>query len=128
MRRLGSMSRLLGVALAAALLPAACANPFDTAVENPNAVVEDALNDPAGATTLVNGLGGSVTRALTGIYGPYHAATDELTWVGSREFWKLLDDGDISDPVNEYTDGAFPFVTEARWLADFTIARVGSFD
>ncbi|MEY3547842.1 MAG: hypothetical protein RLZZ552_209, partial [Verrucomicrobiota bacterium] len=28
MRRLGSKSRLLGVALAAALLPAACANPF----------------------------------------------------------------------------------------------------
>lgn len=128
MRRLGSKSRLLGVALAAALLPAACANPFDTDVENPNAVVEEALGDAAGATTLVNGLGGSVTRALTGIYGPYHTATDELTWVGSREFWKLLDDGDISDPVNEYTDGAFPFVTEARWLADFTIARVASFD
>jgi len=84
MRRLGSKSRLLGVALAAALLPAACANPFDTSVENPNAVVEEALGDPAGATTLVNGLGGSVTRALTGIYGPYHTATDELTWVGSR--------------------------------------------
>ena len=128
MRRLGSKSRLLGVALAAALLPAACANPFDTDVENPNAVVEEALGDAAGATTLVNGLGGSVTRALTGIYGPYHTATDELTWVGSREFWKWLDDGDISDPVNEYTDGAFPFVAEARWLADFTIARVAGFD
>ncbi|MEN9790837.1 MAG: hypothetical protein RLZZ63_495, partial [Gemmatimonadota bacterium] len=127
MRRLGSLSRLVGAALSGALLVGACANPFDTDVDNPNAVVEDALADAAGATTLVNGLGASVTRALTGIYGPYHTATDELTWVGSREFWKNLDDGDVSDPINEYTDGAFPFVTEARWLADFTVRRVGEF-
>ena len=127
MRRLGSMSRLVGAALSGALLVGACANPFDTDVDNPNAVIEEALGDPAGAKTLVNGLGASVTRALTGIYGPYHTATDELTWVGSREFWKNLDDGDISDPINEYTDGAFPFVAEARWLADFTVRRVGEF-
>ena len=127
MRRLGSLSRLVGAALSGALLVGACANPFDTDVDNPNAVVEEALGDAAGATTLVNGLGASVTRALTGIYGPYHTATDELTWVGSREFWKNLDDGDVSDPINEYTDGAFPFVNEARWLADFTVKRVGEF-
>ena len=127
MRRLGSMSRLLSAALTGALLVGACANPFDTDVANPNAVIEESLGDAAGATTLVNGLGASVTRALTGIYGPYHTATDELTWVGSREFWKNLDDGDISDPINEYTDGAFPFVTEARWMADFTVKRIGEF-
>ncbi|MFM8909865.1 MAG: RagB/SusD family nutrient uptake outer membrane protein, partial [Gemmatimonadota bacterium] len=127
MRRLGSLSRLVGAALSGALLVGACANPFDTDVDNPNAVVGEALGDAAGATSLVNGLGASVTRALTGIYGPYHTATDELTWVGSREFWKNLDDGDVSDPINEYTDGAFPFVSEARWLADFTVRRVGEF-
>jgi len=127
MRRLGSLSRLVGAALSGALLVGACANPFDTNVDNPNAVVEEALGDAAGATSLVNGLGASVTRALTGIYGPYHTATDELTWVGSREFWKNLDDGDVSDPINEYTDGAFPFVSEARWLADFTVRRIGEF-
>ncbi|MBM3899302.1 MAG: hypothetical protein FJ362_03975 [Gemmatimonadetes bacterium] len=127
MRRLGSLSRLVGAALSGALLVGACANPFDTDVDNPNAVIEEALGNAAGATSLVNGLGASVTRALTGIYGPYHTATDELTWVGSREFWKNLDDGDISDPINEYTDGAFPFVAEARWLADFTVKRVGEF-
>jgi hypothetical protein len=128
MRRLGSLNRWLGATLAGALLLGACANPFDAEVDNPNAVIEESLGDPAGATTLVNGLGASVTRALTGIYGPYHTATDELTWVGSREFWKNLDDGDISDPINEYTDGAFPFVTEARWLADFTVKRIGEFN
>jgi hypothetical protein len=130
MRRFGMTGRWAGTAAlaVAALLPASCANPFDTSVENPNAVVEAALNNPAGATTLVNGLGASVTRALTSIYGPYSVTTDELTWVGSREFWKALDDGDISDPVNEYTDGAFPFVTEARWLSDYTVAKVTQFD
>jgi hypothetical protein len=128
--RPGSLSRLLGTAALAAMVitPIGCANPFDTDVENPNAVVETALNDPAGATTLVNGQGASVTRALTAIYAPYAVATDELTWVGSREFWKNLDDGDVSDPVNEYTDGAFPFVTEARWLSNFTTAKVTQFD
>lgn len=130
MRRLGTTGRLAGTAavIATALLPVSCANPFDTDVDNPNAVVEAALNNPAGATTLVNGLGASVTRALTAIYAPYSVSTDELTWVGSREFWKALDDGDISDPVNEYTDGAFPFVAEARWLADYTVAKVTQFD
>lgn len=118
---------LAGVA-AAALAAAACANPFETDVRNPNAVIETALNDPAGATTLVNGLGASVTRALTAVWGPYHTATDELTWVGSREYWKNLDDGDVSDPVNEYTDGAYPFMSEARWSANFTIGRVTQFD
>lgn len=127
MTRLGAMGRTLGAAALAATLAAACANPFDTDVENPNAVVETALGDPAGATTLVNGQGASVTRALTSVYGPYHVSTDELRWVGSREFWKNLDDGDISDPVNEYTDGAYPFVSEARWISDFTIAKVMGF-
>ena len=128
MRRLGSKSRLLGAALVAALLPAACANPFDTSVENPNAVVEEALGDPAGATTLVNGLGASVTRALTGIAGVYAVSSDEMTWTGSREYWKTLDDGDIADPVNEYADGGFPYVAEARWLSDYTIARLTEFN
>lgn len=130
MRKLGITGRVVGAAaiVAAALLPVSCANPFDTDVENPNAVVEEALNNPAGATTLVNGLGASVTRALASVYGPYSVATDELTWVGSREFWKALDDGDISDPVNEYTDGSYPFVSEARWLADYTVAKVTQFD
>lgn len=130
MRRLGPMQKtfLTVAALAAVLTPLGCANPFETDVDNPNAVVEDALNNAAGATTLVNGLGASVTRALTAIYGPYHAATDELTWVGSREFWKNLDDGDVADPVNEYTDGAYPFVSEARWTANYTLPKIIAFD
>ena len=31
---------------------------------------------------------------ITSVYGPYSVASDELTWVGSRENWGLLDNGD----------------------------------
>ena len=130
MRRLGPMHRTLltAGALLAVLTPLGCANPFETDVDNPNAVVEDALSNAAGATTLVNGLGASVTRALAAVYGPYATTTDELTWVGSREFWKNLDDGDVADPVNEYSDGAYPFVSEARWMANYTMPKILAFD
>lgn len=131
-QRKAAVRRFAGVVLtglaAIVLLPTACSNPFETDLKNPNAVIEGALGDPAGATTLVNGLGASVTRAMTAVWGPYHTATDELTWVGSREYWKNLDDGDVADPVNEYTDGAYPFISEARWTANFAIGRVTKFD
>jgi hypothetical protein len=101
---------------------------FDTNIANPNAVTEDALDKAASAPPLVNGLAASVTRALTGVYGPYSVATDELTWVGSRENWGWLDAGDISLPTNEYIDTAYPFVSEARWLSNYTIDKLEAFD
>jgi hypothetical protein len=117
-----------GLLAAAALLLASACSVFDTDISNPNAVSEDALGDPASAPPLVNGLAGSVTRALTGVYGPYSVASDELTWVGSREHWGFLDAGDVSNPLNEYTDGAYPFVSEARWLSNYTITKLEAFD
>jgi hypothetical protein len=113
--------RVLLVAGAAAV--SACGL-FETDVSNPNAVVEAALEDPAGATTLVNGLAASVTRAHNQIAGTVGAVSDELTWSGSREFWNLLDQGDISDPVNEYTDGQYPYLSEARWMADYLAPKL----
>ena len=101
---------------------------FDTKVENPNAVEESALGDPASAAIQANGLGGAVTRALTSVYGPYAVASDELTWVGSREHWGQLDVGDVSDPQNEYTNAAYPLTSEIRWLSDYVIARLEGFD
>ena len=112
---------------AAGLLVAGC-SVFDTKIENPNAVEEGALADPASAATQANGLGGAVTRALTSIYGPYAVASDELTWVGSREHWGQLDAGDVSDPQNEYTNAAYPLMSEVRWLADYVIDRLEGFD
>ena len=45
-------------------------------------------------------------------------ATDEITWIGSRDAWGQLDQGFVSNPANEFTDAAFPVLAQARWLAD----------
>jgi len=109
------------------LVVASC-SVFDTNISNPNAVTEDSLRKAASAPPLVNGLAASVTRALTGVYGPYSVVTDELTWVGSREHWGKLDNGDISWASNEYIDTAYPFMSEARWLSNYTITKLEQFD
>ena len=115
-------------ALALLVATAGACTIFDTKIENPNAVEEGALADEASAAIQANGLGASVTRAMTSIYGPYAVASDELTWVGSREHWGLLDAGDVSDPQNEYTNAAYPLVSEMRWLSDYVIQRLEGFD
>lgn len=101
---------------------------FETDVTNPNAVVESALSDPAGATTLVNGVGASLIRSHNQVVGTVGAASDELTWSGSREYWKLLDEGDVADPVNEYSDGQYPYLSETRWMADYAVGQLEKFD
>jgi starch-binding outer membrane protein, SusD/RagB family len=101
---------------------------FDSNVTNPNAIDESSLGDPASAPPLANGLNAAVTRMITTVYGPYAVASDELTWVGSREHWQHLDVGDVSNPANEYVDVAYTLASEARWLSNYTIERLESFD
>ena len=113
--------------IAALGLVAAC-SVFDTNISNPNAIEESALGDPASAPTLANGLNAAVTRTITTVYGPSSVASDELTWVGSREYWGKLDAGDVSDPRNEYIDAAYTSASGARWLAHYTISRLETFD
>ncbi|MDX1546519.1 MAG: hypothetical protein R3247_06010 [Rhodothermales bacterium] len=96
-------------------------------VDNPNNLVEDDLANPAAASAMANGVEASVTRALGAILAPYSTATDELTWVGSRDAWQQLDFGNVNNPLNEFTDAAFPYVGEARWLADEFIDRLEAF-
>jgi len=115
------------LALATILGAMAACSMFDTNVTNPNAIDESALGDAASAPTLANGLNAAVTRMITSVYGPYSVASDELTWVGSRENWGLLDGGDVSDPLNEYNDAAYPLVSEARWMSNYTIDRLEGF-
>ena len=100
---------------------------FNTDVSNVNAVTEEALSDPAAAASMVNGLGGSVQTAVNGIVGISGAASDELQWAGSREYWNLLDGGDIGDPVNEYSNGTYPYVSAARWQGDYTVKALEAF-
>jgi hypothetical protein len=122
-RTLGTAAAVLG---AAAL--SSC-SVFSTEVNNPNAVTEDAIaTQSAAALSLVTGLYGAVNAAGNQLTGTSGAAADELTWVGSREYWNLLDVGDLGDPLNEYTDGQFPYVSQARWMANYVIPKLEAYD
>ena len=121
-----SFRRLRAAAAAAAVIAAAgCSGVLD--VDNPNNVLEEALDNVASAEQQANGVLASLTRMLANIEAPYGVATDELDWIGSREGWRGLEEGSIGNPNNEFTDAAFPYVGEARFLADETIARLDKF-
>jgi starch-binding outer membrane protein, SusD/RagB family len=97
-------------------------------VDNPNNVPEDALTNPAASTSIANGSGGAVTRALAAMLTPYSTISDEVTWVGSRDAYKELDDGTPSNPSNEFTDAAYAYVSEARFTAEQAVTLLEGFD
>src|SRR2546426_5637413 len=121
--------RLVGASTLAALLLAAgvvgCSSLLD--VKNPNNVNESDLSNPASATSQANGVLSSVARAWGAVLTPYSVVTDELTWIGSRDAWQNLDQGKVSEATNEFVDGAFPYVGEARWFSNSTIKRLEGF-
>ena len=125
MTRILIASKRAAVISAAALL-AGCSGLLD--VKNPNNVVEDALNNPGAATAIANGAGATVTRAYAAILSPYGAVTDELTYVGSRDAYGYADQGEVSDPFNEFADAAFPEMNEARWTTATAVARLKQFN
>ena len=86
-------------------------------VDNPNNLTETSVLSPIAATAVVNGALHSTAEAIGGALQPYAIAGDEVTWIGSRDAWKSLDEGFISDPNNEFTDAEFPALGEARWMA-----------
>jgi starch-binding outer membrane protein, SusD/RagB family len=115
----------MAVVLSATLFAGACGL-LD--VTNPNNVVEDALTNPGAASAIANGAGATVTRALTAIFAPYGAVTDELTYVGSRDAYGYADRGEVSDPFNEFADAAFPEMAEARWTSAKAVDRLKAFN
>jgi hypothetical protein len=94
---------------------------------NPNNLVEEQLDDFRAFGPMVNGLEATVVRAYGNILAPYSTASDEMIWTGSRDAWQQLNFGNIADPLNEFTDAAFPFVGEARWWGDEVISRGEAF-
>ena len=104
----------------------ACSSLLD--VTNPNSASESALDNPQAATSISNGVLASLARMLSGVTVPYSVATDELDWIGSRDAWVDLETGVIGNYLNEFTDGAFPFVGEARYLSDLAISKIDSFN
>lgn len=113
-------------AISAATLLGACSNVLD--VDNPNNVVDDALNNPTATASIVNGAGATVIQAFNSVLAPYGAVTDELTWSGSRDGFKQLDDGGVSDPFNEYVDAATFAVSQSRYTTDEAITRLLGFE
>lgn len=87
-------------------------------VTNPNNVPAGQIEDPQAAAFLVNGAQRQVSFGVTSMLLVYSTATDELDWVGSRDGWRELEQGKLSNGYNEFTDGAFPGLAQGRWLAD----------
>lgn len=116
----------LAFALATVAMVAGCKDILD--VENPNNIAEASLDNPQSADQQANGVQASLGGMLATMMVPYATATDELDWIGSRDGWRELDRGILANQSNEFTDASFPFVGEARYLADKTVERLEGFD
>ena len=130
-RLLPSLSILAGafaLVLGAALILTGC-DVLD--VDNPNSLVEDQLQTPRSTPAMANGAEAAVARALGAVLAPYSTATDELTWIGSRDAWNQLDIGRIGvgteAQANEFSDAAYPYVAEARWMTNEFIGLMEGF-
>jgi hypothetical protein len=121
----GGCKRLLST-VSLVVLGTGCSSLLD--VKNPNNVNEGDLNNPAVAAALANGALSATARAWSNVLTPYSEATDELTWIGSRDAWSDLDQGYLTGITNEFVDAAFPQVAQARWLSDEAIKRLRAFD
>jgi len=118
-----SAARVTMLVLAATLV--ACSGLLD--VKNPNNVNANDLDNPAAAASIANGALSAVARAWGRVLTDYATVTDELTWIGSRDGFRELDVGFLTNPTNEFLDADFPYVGEARWLSDLAIAKLEGF-
>ena len=110
------------VAFATAGALGACDSLFE--VENPNNLVQEDIEQPEAGTALANGALSTVARGL-GEYGMAPlTASDELKWIGSRDAWNDLDIGNLDNPSNEFTDDAWNWLAEGRWMADLAITQL----
>lgn len=125
-RKVAGPRRLPALLLGLAFALAGCSSILD--VENPNNLIEGDLDNPAVAPSIANGALADLGRGIGGMLGPYSTATDEVTWIGSRDSWSQLDLGNLSDPGNEFTNDAFRYFSQGRWMSDEAIRRIEAFD
>ncbi len=122
--------RSVSVARSAAVLGlaglTACSSLLD--VKNPNNVNSSDLTSPASAFAIANGALSALAYGWGAILTENATVTDELTWTGSRDGFRELDVGTLTNRTNEFTDAAFPYVGRARWMTDFAITRLSLFD
>lgn len=86
-------------------------------VENPNAVVEEKLQDPAFVSAYVNGALALTTEALGMVAVSTAALSDELTHTGSKSWARELDRGIVDNPAGR-ADELFDSLAAARWMSD----------
>ena len=99
----------------------------DIDAENPNALVEEDLGDPAVAGAMANGALNTTSNGIGAMITPGSVLTDETTWIGSRDAWGSLDKGQVSDVYNEFVDGQWNQITEGRWMADQAVTTLEAF-
>ena len=90
-------------------------------VDNPNALVQADIEKVAAAAAAVNGSQALVSSGIASMYAPFSTVGDEITWVGSRDAWNELNQGTPDNSGNEFADGAFPSIAQARWMANFAV-------
>lgn len=112
--------------LVTAFLFLGCEDPLE--VENPNSLVEEDLDNPSAASAIASGALATTARGMAYMLAPYEAATDEVTWIGSRDAWRQLNFGNVTDFSNEFTDDAFKFLSEGRWMADKAVIQLEKFN
>jgi hypothetical protein len=114
-----SKKTLRAPALAAVVIAAGACGLLE--VDNPNSLVEEDIQSEAAASAVANGALARVSRGISEVWLPYHVASDEMSWTGSRDGWNQLDLGFVANPENEFTDATFGTLAQARWLADEAI-------
>jgi len=90
-------------------------------VDNPNALVQEDIEKVQAAAAAVNGAQALTASGIGRIYAPFSTVGDEITWIGSRDAWNELDQGTPDNPGNEFADGAFPGIAQARWMTNFAV-------
>lgn len=112
--------------LAVALAAGACEDPLD--VENPNNLVEDDVATPTAVPATVNGALATTARMIGEVNAIYATASDEVRWIGSRDAWNSLSQGNLDDPTNEFSDATFPTVGTARYMVDRAVRLAEQYD
>ncbi len=114
-------NRIARTSLAAWLLAFALGGCDILDVSNPNDLAEEDIRAEGAAAAVVNGVLTLVASSVSQSWQPYLVASDEMRWIGSRDAWLSLDLGFVDDPLNEFIDGPFPAMGQARWMSDEAI-------
>lgn len=93
----------------------------DFKVVNPGAIVEDALNDPAGVRSLLTGMSSDFSEEYDGVAFLIARAGDEAAGSGSYNTTALFKTGQV---IREDVNGVWDGINRARWVAEDGLRRM----